>query len=155
MRRQTSDFDCGPAALANALEVHHRRIGLRGLRALCGTTEATGTDEDGIKRALLAYGFGIDEHTGASPREAHLWLVDSLQNGRPAILCCDRWQHWTTAIGAVAGQVIIYDPARETGGTFVLRFKDLRARWEAARPVQKAGGALGIRFYGIGVGKCA
>jgi ABC-type bacteriocin/lantibiotic exporter with double-glycine peptidase domain len=151
VRRQTADNDCGPTAIANALEVHHRRLGLRGLRDLVGTT-GEGSDEHDIMRALLAYGFGVDEHAGDSPLAARDWLLDSIAAERPVLLCVDRWDHWVTALGACGRQVVIYDPARDTGGTFVLRFKDLRPRWEAARRVRRAGGSPGVRFYGIGIG---
>lgn len=152
MRRQTADYDCGPTAVANALEFHHRRIGLRGLRDVCGTTP-DGSDEDDVTRALLAYRCGVDELAGDDPRAARAWLVDTIAAGRAALLCVDRWGHWVTAIGGAGPQVVIYDPARgPAGGARVLRFKDLRRRWEAARRVQRAGGAPGVRFYAIGVG---
>lgn len=155
MRRQRGDHDCGPTAIANAFEVHHRRIGIRGLRDVCGTT-SDGSDETDLIRALLAYGCGVDVHAGDSPREAHVWLLESIAAGRPAILCLDRWSHWVTAIGAAGRQVVIYDPASwqdwRPSGTGVLRFADLRRRWEAGRRVQRAGGAPGVRFYAIGVG---
>ena len=152
MRRQCGDYDCGPTALANAFEVHHRRVGLRGLRHVCGTTEALGTDEDGLKRALALYAGGWDEHAGDDPRAARAWLDASLAAGRPAVLCVDRWQHWVTAVGAIGGQYVVYDPARETGGTYALRFSALRRRWEAARRVRREGGAPGVRFYALSVG---
>lgn len=148
MRRQTADHDCGPTAIANALERYGKRFGLSGLRALCGTTD-DGSDEDDIKRALLAYGCGVDEHNGDDWRTAYAWLLESLVHGRPVILCVDRWGHWITALGACGRDAIIYDPGRETGGTSVLRWKRLRQRWEAARRVRQGA----PRFYGIAVGE--
>jgi ABC-type bacteriocin/lantibiotic exporter with double-glycine peptidase domain len=148
VRRQTRDDDCGPTAIANAFEFHHRRVGLRGLREAVGTLDNEGSDEHDILRALLIYGCDVDEHKGDTARESWLWILDSLRAGRPVLLCVDRWEHWCTVIGVSAAQVVLYDPARETGGTFVLRFRDLRARWEAARRVRERG----PRFYGIGVG---
>jgi ABC-type bacteriocin/lantibiotic exporter with double-glycine peptidase domain len=151
MRRQTADHDCGPTAIANALEVHHRRVGLRGLRELVGTTD-DGSDEHDLIRALLAYGAGVDEHRGRCAFAAREWLAESTAAGRPVLLCVDRWQHWVTLIGAVGAQLVIYDPARETGGVSVLRWKQLAQRWEAARRAARAAGSPGVRFYGIAVG---
>lgn len=148
MRRQCADHDCGPTAIANAFEYHHRRIGLRGLRELCGASEAEGTDEHGIMRALITYGCGVDEHADDDARAALAWVHSSLLAGRPVLLCVDRWEHWVTIIGVSARQVTLYDPARETGGTFVLRDKDLRSRWEAAKQVR----GRAPRFYGIAAG---
>lgn len=154
MRRQTSDHDCGPTAIANAFEFHHKRIGLRGLRDLVGTTAETpeGGDEHDIMRALLAYGSDVDEHASGDARRAWVWLLESLDADRPVLLCLDRWEHWVTAIGRAGRQVVVYDSSVHFGGTFVLRFRDLRPRWEAARRVRRAGGAPGVRFYGIAVG---
>lgn len=149
MRRQTGDHDCGPTAIANAFEFHHRRTGLGGLRALCGTTVAGGTDEDGIIRGLLAYGCGVDVLAELDPRAALTWLRASLITwDRPVLLCVDRWEHWVTVVGASARQFLIYDPSREAGGAFALRDKDLRRRWEAAKRVR----GRTERFYGISVG---
>lgn len=148
MRHQLDDFDCGPTAIANAFEVHHRRIGLHGLRALTHC-DPDGADEDDLLRALLAYGCPVDVHESDTPRLARLWLVDSVQQGRPVLLCVDRWSHWVTVIGLVGSDLVIVDPARETGGTFVVGFKALARRWEAARRVRRRA----ARFYGIGVGK--
>lgn len=147
MRRQSGDNDCGPTAIANALEVHHRRIGLRPLRELTGC-EPNGSDEDDILRALLALGCPADVHEGDDQRQAKVWLLSSLAHGRPVLLCVDRWDHWITVIGTCADQAVIYDPARETGGTYVLRWKALRARWEAARQVR----GRAARYYGVAVG---
>lgn len=146
MRRQTSDNDCGPTAIANAFEVHHRRVGLRGLRELVGTTRE-GSDETDLIRALLAYGCGVDAFSGDGALQAGAWILDASAAGRPVILCVDRWDHWVTTIGAIGRQVTIYDPARDTGGAFVLRLEDLRRRWEAAKRVR----GRGPRFYGIAI----
>lgn len=147
MRRQTGDHDCGPTSIANAFEYHHRRVGLRGLRDLCGTTISDGTDEHAIVRALVAYGCGVDEHAGDDARAALAWVRESLEADRPVLLCVDRWEHWVTVIGAQR-QFVIYDSGPEHGGTFVLRDKDLRRRWEAAKRVR----GRAPRFYGLAVG---
>ncbi len=158
MRRQTADHDCGPTAIANAFEALHRPIGLRGLRDLCACApeENDGTDEDGIIRALLHYGYGVDEFKSDDPRAAWVWLIETVREGRPVLLCVDRWDHWVTVIGNLGKDLNIYDPARPgggladhpLGGVAVLRWKSLRARWEAARQVR----GKGPRFYGIAVG---
>jgi ABC-type bacteriocin/lantibiotic exporter with double-glycine peptidase domain len=148
VRRQTADNDCAPTAIANAFEFHHCTVGLGAVRELVGTTD-DGSDEHDVLRALLAYGCAVDEFKSDSARDSFKWVLDSVQHGRPVLLCVDRWDHWVTVIGGAGRQVTIYDPARETGGTFVLRFKDLRPRWEASRKVRKRGGAPRVKFYGI------
>lgn len=150
MRRQSADHDCGPTALANALERFGVKRGRSTMAHLCGTT-LEGSDEDDIKRGALALGCGVDEHRGDTPRGSHLWLLETLAAGRPALLCVDRWGHWVTALGACGRDVVIYDPARETGGAAVLRWRTLRRRWEAARRVRRAGDAIDVKFYGLAI----
>lgn len=99
-------------------------------------------------RALLAYSCGVDEHAGNDHRAAVEWVRESLAADRPVLLCVDRWEHWVTLIGATRRTFTLYDPARDTGGAFVLRDKHLRSRWEAAKRVRGREG----RFYGIAVG---
>lgn len=150
MRRQTGDHDCGPTALANALERYGIRRGLSTVAKLCGTT-LEGSDEDDIMRGALALGCGVDEYRGGDERDSRRWLLDTLDAGRPALLCIDRWGHWVTALGSCGLDVVIYDPARETGGASVLRWRSLRRRWEAARRVRRAAGAIGVKFYALGI----
>lgn len=150
MHFQTNGYSCGPAAVQNALLVHHRRVSQRSLRALCETNEVEGTDEQGVLRALLAYGYAPDEWSGDVARDAERWLLASLIAGRPVVLCVDRWEHWVTLIGAVGRQVVLYDPARGVERLRVLRWSDLRKRWEAARRDR----GRSPRFYGVGVGDC-
>lgn len=151
MRRQRADHDCGPTALANALERFGIRRGLATVAKLCGTT-LEGSDETDLMRGALALACGVDEHAGDGERESRAWLASTLAAGRPALLCIDRWGHWVTAIGACGADVVIYDPARETGGAAVLRWRSLRRRWEAARRVRRASGANGVKFYALGIG---
>jgi ABC-type bacteriocin/lantibiotic exporter with double-glycine peptidase domain len=147
VQHQSNEWSCGPAAVQNALLVHHKKVSQAGLRALCGTTEEDGTDEQCILRALLAYECEPDEWSGDVAREAEQWLGDSLRAGRPTILCVDRWEHWVTVIGTVGRQIVLFDPARGAGAS-VLRWPDFRRRWEAG----KRDRGRSPRFYGIAVG---
>lgn len=147
MRRQVADHDCGPTAVANALEALGRRVGLAGLRALTGC-DPEGSDDEDVRRALLAYGCGVDEFASDDALAARAWLAQSLAVGSPTLLCVDRWGHWITALGALGDATVIYDPGRETGGATALRWKALRRRWEAARRVRRRA----PRYYGVAVG---
>jgi ABC-type bacteriocin/lantibiotic exporter with double-glycine peptidase domain len=146
VRRQRDDHDCGPTALANALERFGLRRGLSAVAKACGTT-LEGSDEGDLTRGALALGCGADPFACDDPRAALTWLLASLKAGRPALLCVDRWGHWITALGACGRDVVIYDPARETGGTFVLRWRSLRRRWETARRARRSD----PRFYALAV----
>lgn len=151
MHYQKRDYDCGPAAVRNALEALHVRKGLSGLRVLCGTSECDGTQEDGIKRAFLAYGCDVDEWSSNQRSKSLEWLQVSISHGRPIVLCVDQWEHWITVIGALNQDFVIFDPANpfngdpRQGGAAVVKAFRLMARWEASRRVR---GNCG-RFYGI------
>lgn len=153
MHFQQTEWSCGPASVQNALEVLHRRVSQASLYEVCGTTEGDGTDEDGIKRALLANRCTVDEWRSSCWRDSERWLRLSLRAGRPAILCTDRWSHWVCAIGMVGADVLVFDPARESlnlarAGLTACRPKILQRRWGTAKRVRERD----PRYYGIAAG---
>jgi hypothetical protein len=155
LRFQQTDFYCGPAALQNALLVLRQYVTQRRIADLAGTTDADGTDEEGLKRAAVALGYGIDEMSFAAPGPAWEFLRGSLLAGRPVIVCVDRWSHWITAIGGCGPQVLVAEPARyaysvrENGILVVNRDWFLR-RWRAGRRVRGPGGPV---YYGLAIGR--
>lgn len=52
---QPTSFTCGPSSLKAVLAFHGRRVSMRRLRALCGTT-GDGTDHDNLARGAAALG---------------------------------------------------------------------------------------------------
>ena len=110
MRYQNTNFNCGPAALANALEVYGKKVTQEAIAAIAKTT-TEGTDEAGLIRATKKNGFvpyKIRMKIG-SVAFNDLWIQLGL--GRPVILCVDKWTHWVAAVGLVGRKVIISDPA--------------------------------------------
>ncbi len=103
------------ASVANALECLGIKRSQREIARLCHVTEADGTDETEVKRALLANGVGIDELYRPFRDEAIEWLRDGLCNGRPAIICVDDDSHWVTVIGFCGDRFILFDPSRNMG----------------------------------------
>ena len=155
MRYQTTDYNCGPAALQNALKALRHHVTQDKLAELAGTTP-DGTDDEGLKRAVVALGFGVDEISCVEPRVAFARLYGSLLVGRPVVLCVDRWSHWVTAIGVCGTRVLLAEPGRypyslRENGLQVLNKDRLCKRWRAAHRVTGAGGP---RYYGLAVGPC-
>lgn len=153
MRFQKKEHYCGPASVANALEVYKQRVAQEKLATAGGTTD-DGSDEEDIKRMILSEGFEPDEYATDLSVAAFGWVWNSLLLGRPVLLCVDRWEHWVCLYGIVGKQVIMMDPMRTEWnrarhGTYILPREDLLRRWEAAKRVR---GKLD-RFYGIGIGR--
>ncbi len=153
MRYQTTEYNCGPAALQNALKVLKRNVSQDWIADLAGTT-TDGTDEHGLQRAILALGFGFDMVEESSPASAWQRLMYHLLVGRPVVLCVDRWGHWITVVGACGWRLLAVDPARypfviRENGILVLEKDRLMKRWRAARRVA---GKNGPRYFGMAIG---
>lgn len=153
MRYQTTDYNCGPAALQNACKVLRHSVTQDRLADIAGTTEAEGTDEHGIQRAVLAQGLGFDVVEESQAATAWSKVMWHLLMGRPLVLSVDRWGHWVTAVGFCGGHVLVAEPARypyvvRENGILVMNKERLLKRWRAARRV--AGKAP--PYYGLAIG---
>lgn len=154
MKYQKTEYNCGPAAVQNALALLGERVSQDRLAAAAGTTEEAGTDEHGIKQAIIAAGRTYDEHATDLDGLAFGWLWYSLLVGRPVVLCVDRWSHWVVAVGVLGRRIVLFDPARyrhntDRLGTFSLPKDRFLKRWKAAHRVARSEPA----FYGIAVGE--
>ena len=155
MRYQQTDYYCGPAALQNALKALRKHVTQDRIAELAGTSPAEGTDEDGIKRATIALGYGVDEIATDDRARARNLLTGSLLVGRPVLLCVDRWGHWVTAIAMAGTAVVVAEPARfphtqRENGILVVTQERLLRRWRAGRTRHK--GLDRPRYYGIAIG---
>lgn len=148
---QKTNYTCGPASIRIAMRaLGHTPISEKQLEEICGTTPAEGTDEEGIKRALLHYGCTYHEINTDSVAEADMELYGT----GPVILCLDKWTHWACVIGWSGNRVIVADPARygyntKTNGILMYDTLTLLRRWRRGKRKIKDGGA----FYGIAVYK--
>lgn len=156
MRYQKTDFWCGPAALQNALKALRKHVTQDKCAELAGT-DTEGTDDEGLKRAVVALGLGVDEISCVEPSVAFARLYGALLVGRPVVLCVDRWSHWVTAIGVIGTSVLLAEPGRypyatRENGLLVLDKGRLCKRWRAAHRITGAGGP---RYYGLAIGPVA
>ena len=154
MNFQNTPWNCGPAALQNALAVLRFPASQNALAKLAGTSEGDGTDEEGIKRAAIAQGCTVDEIAVEGATTAWTHLGYSLLVGRPVVACIDRWTHWVTVIGLCGKTVIIAEPARTAltlgqNGILVMGRDRFLHRWRAGRRVAKDL----PQYYGIAVGR--
>jgi hypothetical protein len=154
MRYQSTPYNCGPAALQNALKALRRHVTQTRIAELAGTTEAEGTDEHGLIRASIALDCGVDEISCREPSVAFARVYGALLVGRPVLLCVDRWSHWVTAAGVIGTSVLVVEPggyqyATKENGVLVLSKDNLLRRWRAARRTR---GKSGPAYYGIAIG---
>lgn len=138
MRLQTSQANCGPAALSNALSAIGIERSIKECEVLCSVSAAEGTSAAKLVRALSKIDgvspFRIDERR---IDVASLLLRAALDDGRPAILLVDQWDHWVAAIGLLgSGRVLVADSA-DSDLVLSYTWAQLVKRWgcvEARRP---------------------
>lgn len=154
MVEQLTPYNCGPASIQNAIKALRKKAPSQTkIAELCRTSEE-GTDEEGIKRALVALGYEIDEWKSDDVQESMVWLVDSLCRGLPVVLCVDRWLHWVTAIGHIGDQFLVFDPARYPHLTVehhvrVWTRQRMKKSWQASHNASQQE----LSIYGIAVWK--
>lgn len=132
MRFQRSKSSCGPHAIANCLEALGRRVDVRTVTKLAGTSE-DGTSEKGVIGALVSLGYRprIVDQEDFLRAWNELW--GHLHVG-PAILAAENGQHWISAIGILGHRIVVFDSWRgswnkRTGGTYVLDSFELESYW--------------------------
>lgn len=123
MELQEKGYSCGPAALRAALYVYGKCFTEAGVRRWAGTTPE-GTDEEGLKKAIVHYNFRHKEFQTPSVREAMDWLKSNLRKGYPVLLCVDKESHWIAVVGVLGKKITIFDPAKKKNGR--LRYSGLR-----------------------------
>lgn len=138
MRLQSTQANCGPACLRNALLCHGITRSETELESLAGTSGATGTSPKGLISALKA--IAVD-HSEVSPGVIHesradvalLRLLAVLDAGHVVILCADSNEHWILAFGTLGSgaRIIVHvsDPA-DNEMVQHLRPDELLARWK-------------------------
>lgn len=149
---QNTDYNCGPASMSCAAACLGRLISQGTFAKLAGTHPELGTPPEDVKRGLLAKGFELDEIGEAGTALARVRLIVDLRLGRPVILLCQHWSHWTVAIGMLGDRFVVFDPARydyrvNTGVT-MMTWDKLRRFWRA--PKHKRSGDERA-YYGIAV----
>lgn len=150
MRYQARPWSCGPAALVNAF----RAIGLKysesRLRSIAGSSQEHGTDEKQLIMTIRMIGMSVVEHSGSDKNAAWAFIRSSIMDGRPCLICIDRWQHWVSIIGMIGNRVIVCDSSNSArniseNGIRSLSRSQLLKSW--ACPGED------LPFYGMSIGK--
>lgn len=111
MRMQSSQANCGAAALSNALQALGVTRSQEECETLCRTSATEGTSARNLVRAAQAVGC-----RGVVVREkraevAILMLRHWVGLGRPMILCVDAGSHWVATVGAIGDRLLVADAA--------------------------------------------
>lgn len=143
-------WSCGPAAVVNAVQALGKRVTEGRVRSLAGTTEETGTDEDGLIVAVRGLGLTATAHHSSHSADAWSFIRANAMDGRPCLICVDSWGHWVTVIGTVGDRIVVFDPANtkknaKENGISVLSRTQLLRRWRCPNEQEP--------LYAIAVGK--
>ena len=144
MKAQSRSYTCGAAAASNALECLGVRRTQAQLSRLGYVSPETGTDEEELKRMLLASEAAVDEWDFTMEALSKDWLRSHLTTRGPVIACMDNWEHYCTIIGFCGNRYVVFDPALGVG-IRVYDWAGLKTRWCLSRA------AAGPRYYAIGV----
>lgn len=134
MKYQRRPYDCGVAAIINAIRCYGKKMSYKRVIAHSATTPEDGTNEHGIKNAIERLEFIHEEIRTDTKGEAFDALCKNLRDGYPCILLLDRGQHWATAIGLLYDAVVVFDSQRtkankSENGCHVYHRSHLMKRW--------------------------
>lgn len=114
MRLQDSKVNCGPVALANALEAMGHARSVDELVKLCKTSATNGTSPRNLVRAIehLKESCDLRDHeiikTG-DPMAAWGLLVHGLSQGHASVGLVDDAQHYVSCVGLLGESVLVVD----------------------------------------------
>lgn len=131
---QQDNWSCGPCVVMSVLlsrgiytSVDDGTIDLDWVKQFSGATKEEGTRPAGLIVALEQAGLHTEykQHTN----EEALWHAVAVER-RSVILNVNAWgwSHWVALVGRTRGQLLLCDPASNTGYSYMRR-KDLAARW--------------------------
>src|SRR5215204_2115237 len=117
MKLQDSRANCGPTALANALEALGHRRSTSELEVMCRTSATDGTSPRNLLRAVAQLKESCDlpvHETIVVVRSATAalgHLRHALLAGRPVVVLVDAGEHYASAAGLLGPKVILIDSA--------------------------------------------
>lgn len=135
MKLQDTKVNCGPTALANALEALGHTRSVQELTKLCKTDATNGTSTRNLVAAIrhLRDSCGLDEHeiiSTSSAQAAWALLFGALHSGRAAVLVVDAQEHYVAACGLLGQRALLVDSADAELVASMTR-EDLLERWDS------------------------
>lgn len=112
MRLQSSQANCGPFAVRNALSALGVSRSEQECESLCKVTGTHGTRARDLVRGLAAIESVMPSCIDETRRDVGLLRLDAaLRAGRPAILLVDAWSHYVAAVGVLGNRYLVADSA--------------------------------------------
>jgi len=129
--------------------MHGTRISQVRIAAACKTSLEEGTDEPEMIEGIRHFNFTAIKYETSDPIAAWSWVLESLRNERPVIICTLNWRHWVVAGALLGNKVMVVDPTKEKfnleeNGIAFQNKKDFMKRW-----IHNSSGI----YSGISVGK--
>lgn len=143
MKFQAHYATCGPVALANALESIGITRSEEELIKLCKQRPDKGTSGGNLKRAADAMAKDGDTIQGiplqvkvitdSRPDRALAVLLQSLDSGRPVVLCVDNWEHYVAAVGRLGGGLVSIVDSGDNGLFRNYPLDELVTKWQCTK----------------------
>lgn len=155
MKYQKKPWSCGSAVVVNTARCFGVKVSEYKVWGLAGTTQESGTQEDGIIHALRELGFSVTEYSSSDKVVAWSWLMFQLGEGHVVVLCSEAWEHWILVCGRLGtDKVVVVDSAnfkvnKKENGVHILTKRQIMRRWWNARKSIEGE----PRLYGISVYK--
>lgn len=156
LRKQTSNYDCGPAALKSILS--YFKVGPRSYNQFvkeCGTTERDGTDPKNLIKVAKSYGLKTKEYHNMSIDQ----LEKLIDENKPVIVDIQAWGeekqiknlssgHYAIAVGYDNKKIYFQDPFYQAKNRRSMDKKEFVKRWKD----KKTNGEI-LKQYGIAIWK--
>lgn len=134
MRLQSSQANCGAAALYNAMCALGLHPSLEECEKAC-ETKAEGTTEPGMLKGIKKLGLKVVKEIKERREDvARLVLSDGLLQGQVAVLAFDGDTHWVSALGTSGTRLLVADSDEHelvialSPAEFLLRWKSPNIR---------------------------
>lgn len=146
MRYQSTNYSCGPVAIANALRVFGKKIPERKIVKLSGATK-DGADEEQLITGIEALGYQATVISGDKPPAL---LDPTLAAGQPIVMSVMNGKHWVTVVGKVGDRYVLVDSTRtkenmKENGVHLISRRELLRRWRCPSEPTK--------YYGIAIAR--
>ena len=155
-RKQTSNYDCGPAALFSILSFFN--VGPKDYSQViqdCKTTKRSGTDPDNIVKVAKSYGLKAKEYHNMTLKK----LQELLDKEKPVIIDIQAWGnqnnyknltrgHYAIAVGYDDKKIYFQDPFYHAKNRRSMNKNDFLKRWKD----KKTNGEI-LKQYGIAIWK--
>ena len=129
--KQTTEYNCGPAALQSIFEFFGKYLPQKKLEELLETSEAYGTSHAALKRVATDLGFTCEVMKYSTLKSIRGYLNRGLPVLVNYVEPSDEASHYAVVTRYSNGEITLNDPWN--GRDFVMKERDFEARWHNKR----------------------